>query len=119
MHAAEALSSPLSSLDGDRLALVTDGRVRFWTRDDVRAFLNCGQAEAVAKIYTFLGSRRRCRHARILLVPLTPRCRMICFTLWGILCKLLTSAQARASLGRWIATASCIGALIDDCASRA
>ena len=24
---------------------------------------------------------------------------MICFTLWGILCKLLTSAQARASLG--------------------
>ena len=40
----------VSCFDG-WLALVTDGLVRFWTRDDVRAFLSCGQAEALTKEY--------------------------------------------------------------------
>jgi len=33
------------------LALTTDGSVRFWTRDDVRAFFACGEGEALIAEY--------------------------------------------------------------------
>ena len=46
----EMVPHMVSCFDG-WLALVTDGLVRFWTRDDVRAFLSCGQAEALTKEY--------------------------------------------------------------------
>ena len=54
----EAMVEPRVCLFDGWLALTTDGTVRFWTRDDVRAFFACGEGEALIAEYILSWGRR-------------------------------------------------------------
>ena len=54
----EAMVEPRVGLFDGWLALTTDGTIRFWTRDDVRAFFACGDGEALIAEYILSWGRR-------------------------------------------------------------